>query len=357
MEPAALLDAASRRPLRVTRTEAMHVRVPYAESVRDSLLENYRLESVEPPHLRRWIVRVHTDAGLSGVGEAVPDPRTQLASLGGRSVWDMLHDVSVGPACMIAIYDLAAQAAGLPVSRLFSASPRPAIQQAWWSRCFPPRLMQAEARRGLDAGYTVHKIKTRPYEDLVEQVAAIVEVVPDDYRILIDANGSFISPEGTSAMAQALQPYAQVKAFEEPIPHQDVEGYRKLRGTLPLRLAVHREGVDPRCFAAESLCDAFVVEDFRWGPPLAEKSAACESSGHTLWVENGLHSGISQVFQAHMAAAFPGIELAISLTHVIEDDLVIEPFVVERGGWYTVPTAPGLGVTLDETAVEKYRVA
>ena len=70
-----------------------------------------------------------------------------------------------------------------------------------------------------------------------------------------------------------------------------------------------------------------------------------------------MYSGISQVFQAHMAAALPSVEFTISLTHTLEDDLVVEPFVVERGGLYKVPTKPGLGVTLDEKAVEKYRIA
>jgi L-alanine-DL-glutamate epimerase-like enolase superfamily enzyme len=47
----------------------------------------------------------------------------------------------------------------------------------------------------------------------------------------------------------------------------------------------------------------------------------------------------------------------ISLTHVAEDDIVVEPFVVEKGGYYRVPQKPGLGVTLDQKTLEKYRVA
>jgi hypothetical protein len=39
------------------------------------------------------------------------------------------------------------------------------------------------------------------------------------------------------------------------------------------------------------------------------------------------------------------------------DPFVNEPFVVTKGGIYKVPTGPGLGVTLDEKAVDKYRVA
>jgi L-alanine-DL-glutamate epimerase-like enolase superfamily enzyme len=57
-----------------------------------------------------------------------------------------------------------------------------------------------------------------------------------------------------------------------------------------------------------------------------------------------------------MAAAAPSVEFTISLTHIGEDDLVVEPFVVEDGGLYKVPTKPGLGVTLDDNALEKYRV-
>jgi len=257
---------------------------------------------------------------------------------------------------MVAIYDLAAQAASIPVARLFSANPRRTIQQIWWSHSLRPSLMQAEVKRGLEQGYTVHKVKARPYEDTVAQVAAIAEVAPHDYQILVDANGSFGSPGKALAVAEELRRFHQVKAFEQPIAHEDVVGHRHLRRDLPLRLAVHWEAVDVRTFVFESLCDAFVVEDFLWGPALTAKSSICQLSGQKLWVENGLFTGISQAFQAHQAAALPNVEFTISLTHIAEDDIVVEPFQMDRGR-YKLPQKPGLGVTLDEKAVEKYRVA
>ncbi len=345
-----------RNEVKITRTEAYNVRIPYATHLRENMLQNYRRENSNRPDYPTWIVRIHTDAGLIGVGEGGQDPRPRLAGIEGRSVWELVHNVSLGPAVMIAIYDLAAQATAVPVSRLFSPNPRPVIRQIWWSHSFRPSLMQAEAKRGLNLGYTVHKIKARPYEDVAEQVAAIAEVVPRDYQILVDANGSFLSPDKTLAVAQTLQRYFQVKGFEQPIPHEDILGYRRIHRDLPFRLAVHWEGVDARSFILESICDAFVVEDFLWGPPLMQKSALCDLSGQKLWVENGLYTGISQVFQAHMASAAAAVEFTISLTHIGEDDLVIEPFVVEEGGLYKIPAKPGLGVTLDDNAVEKYRV-
>ena len=104
------------------------------------------------------------------------------------------------------------------------------------------------------------------------------------------------------------------------------------------------------------LCSEPFSPDWRWGPALNEKSELCRLTGQTLWVENGLFTGISQVFQAHQCSALPNVEFTISLTHIGEDDIVEEPFTVEKGGFYRIPTKPGLGVTLDQKALDKYRV-
>ena len=356
VRPSALF-AAGKPALRITRTEAFGLRIPFHPRVRENMQENYQRENVDRPAYLPWIVKIHTDSGLIGLGESKDDPRPHLAQLEGRSAWELLQNGAVGPGIMIAIYDLVAQAGGVPIARLFSPTPRPVVQHTWWSHCLRPALMQAEAKRGLELGYRVHKVKARPYEDPAEQMAAIAAVAPDDYQLYMDANGSFGSPGKTFAVAKSLGGIRQVKGFEQPIAHEDLVGYRQIRKDLTLRLAVHYEAVDTRSFMLESLCDAFVVEDWRWGPALTEKSELCKLTGQKLWVENGLFSGISQVFQAHQCAALPNVEFIISLTHVAEDDIVVEPFTVEQGGYYRIPAKPGLGVTLDQKALEKYRVA
>jgi L-alanine-DL-glutamate epimerase-like enolase superfamily enzyme len=349
--------AAAAHKLRITRTEAFGLRIPFHERVRENMLENYRRENIDRPAYYPWIVKIHTDAGLIGLGESAQDPRAKLEHMEGRSIWDFLNDGAVGPGIMIALYDLVAKAGGIPICKLFSPQPRPLIAHTWWSHCLRPALMRSEAQRGLELGYRVHKVKARTYEDPAEQMAAVAEVVPSDYQILMDANGSFGSPGRTFAVAESLRRFNFVKGLEQPIAHEDLVGYRQIRKGLPLRLAVHYEAVDTRSFMLESLNDAFVVEDWRWGPALTEKSELCQFTGQKLWVENGLFSGISQVFQAHQCAALQAVEIIISLTHVAEDDIVVEPFVVEKGGYYRVPQKPGLGVTLDQKALEKYRVA
>ena len=341
--------------MRITKVEAVPVRIPFHPLVRENLIENFRRENSNRTHYATWVVRIWTDEGLVGLGEAPRDPREALGRCVGRAPAEFLHDDSLGGA-LVAVCDLVAQAAGIPVSRLFSPAPREKVRQIWWSHSFRPALLAAEARRGIALGYAAHKIKARPYEDLVEQMGALSEVVPRDYDVVIDANSSFQNHARTLDVAEALRKHHFVKGFEEPIPSSDLAGYRALHEKLPVRLAVHWEKVDARAFVLGRLCDAFVVEDLLWGKAMLSKIGITDYSQQTLWVENGLYTGISQVFQAHQAAAFAAFEYAISLTHIGEDDLVVEPFTMDRGS-YRVPVKPGLGITLDEAALDKYRAA
>jgi L-alanine-DL-glutamate epimerase-like enolase superfamily enzyme len=142
-------------------------------------------------------------------------------------------------------------------------------------------------------------------------------------------------------------------AVESPITYRDIEGFRQLKGKCPLRLAEHM-GSEPMAFLQEGLLQAWVIGG-PLGRTMAQRALMAEVTGVPLWVEYGTQSGIAQVFQAHQAAAYPAIEYTITCTHCLEDDFVVEPFVMEDGA-YKLPRKPGLGVTLDENAVDKYRI-
>jgi L-alanine-DL-glutamate epimerase-like enolase superfamily enzyme len=113
-------------------------------------------------------------------------------------------------------------------------------------------------------------------------------------------------------------------------------------------------GQEPMVFIREGLLQAFVLGG-PIGRTMTQRALMAEVTGIPLWIEYGIQSGIAQVYQAQQAAAYPGIEYCIAVTHCLEDDFMVEPFRMESG-YYTVPTKPGLGVTLDMAAVEKYRV-
>jgi L-alanine-DL-glutamate epimerase-like enolase superfamily enzyme len=360
--PAAALAVAARATppsglgMKITRFDVMPVRVPFHSRLRENFIESYRKQNRNQTSYDSTMVRLYTDAGLVGVAEAGFAPaatRELLQKMVGRSPWEFAFDDSRG-GILMAVYDLMGQAAGVPVSKLFAPNPERFIQQTWWSHCFRPGLMQAEAKLAAESGYRVHKVKARPWEDPVQHAAVISGVVPSDYRVWFDANSSWESVGRTLDFARELHKYPIVFGLETPIPNANTEGYRQLRGKLGLRLADHMEGLNALRYIRESILDAFIVGSGSLGRAMLAKGSLGEFFGVRLWVENGINTGISQVFQAHQAAAFPAIEFTISVTHTLEDDMMKEPFVM-KGGFYEVPRGPGLGVTLDDAAIEKYR--
>lgn len=326
------------------------------ERVREAWQRSFVRQGRFQTHYEPAIVQLFTDDGLVGVGDAdMPLEAAQavLDSLVGTSPWEHLLEDRLG-GVLAAIYDLLGKATELPVAKLFSSQTKQRVRQTWWSQCFPPELMAAEAKRGADLGYRVHKVKARPWEDPLEQAAAICEAIPRDMRVWVDANAWWGSLGRTLHFCERLAGFHNYFAIESPFSRERLDDYRRLKGKTALLVSEHMPA-DPMPFVREGLVDAFVVGK-PMGRTLVQRALMAERTRIPLWVEHSISSGINQVFQAHQAAAFPGIEYAISVTHVLEDDLMLEPFEM-RDGFYEVPRSPGLGVSLDMDAIEKYRTA
>ena len=341
---------------RITRYELIRTRVPMDQRVREAWQRSFFRQGRFQTHYEPVIVKLFADDGLVGIGDAdmaAGSARQILESLVGSSPWEHMLDDRLG-GILVAIYDLIGKAAGLPVSKLFAAQTKTRIQQTWWSQCFPPDLMASEAKRGADLGYRVHKVKARPWEDPIAQAEAICDVIPRDMRVWVDANAWWGSVGRTLHFCERLSSFHHYFAIESPFARERIEDYRLLKGKTALQVTEHIPA-DPMPFVRDGLVDAFVVGK-PMGRTLVQRALMAEETRIPLWVEHSISSGVNQVFQAHQAAAFPGIEYAISVTHVLEDDLMLEPFEM-KDGFYEVPREPGLGVSLDMDAIEKYRVS
>jgi L-alanine-DL-glutamate epimerase-like enolase superfamily enzyme len=358
----AVAAPASAKSMRISRYELMPVRVPMHERVREAWQASFFRQGRFQTHYEMTLLRLHTDEGLTGIADAamsgigklnVARAESVLNKMVGHSPWEYLLDDSLG-GILVAVYDLVGQACGLPVSRLFAANPKDRIIRTWWSQCYPPPLMAAEARLAASLGYRVHKIKVRPWEDPVKQVAAICEAVPKDYRVWADANSSWESVGRTLFFLDQLKQFHNLFGIESPF-RRDASLYRELKGKAALRVAEHMVR-EPMPFIRENLVGAFVVGEMLLGKTTVQRALMAEVTGIPLWIEHSPYCGINHVFQAHQTAAFPGIEYAVSMVEELEDDVVVEPFRMENG-FYQVPLKPGLGITLDENAVEKYRVS
>ncbi len=353
--------------LRVARYEVFSVRVPFAERVREAWTRSWEHQKRDQRDYELHFVKLYSASGLVGIGEAKM-PRAQaeakLKAMVGREPREYLGNDDIR-GLLIAAADLLGKAAGVPVARLINPKARKRIQPTWWSQCFPPALMASEAKLGASLGYRIHKVKARPWEDPIAQASAICGAIPKSMKVWVDANSTWETVEKTMEVTRELAKFKNYFAIESPVARQNVDGYRRLKamrreGKLPLLVAEHVDAMltsgELETWTREGLLDAWIAGAPKLGAYMKTLSEGAEAARVPVWIEHSIDNGIAQVFQAHQVAAYTGLEYAIAISHVLEDDCMLEPFTV-RDGYFAIGDKPGLGVSLDEAAIDKYRIA
>ncbi len=356
--------------MKITQIEHIAVHIPYQERVREHLQKGWNLgnratdeefqekkeafyqewKNSSPPSVKASLYRVHTDEGLIGLGEGSTLSDEQLRAYVGRSPFEFIMDDSTGP-LQIAFYDLMGQSLGLPITRLLGPG-RESAPLAYWSHCFPPEALQLEAKIALENGFKVHKFKRRAHTDVVEQIAAIAEVAPEDYEVTIDPNQTFGTLERALSIGRELKKYPQVHCLESPIDQSDIEGYRKIKQELGFPLAHHMGTPEPIDALYSESYDYFILGG---GVANVMRNAhICGARNKPFWMQLGNEAtGISSLFMLHLAAAIPNATLGhVSLFILLEHDLLQESLKV-REGQVKIPEKPGLGADLDLDAVDR----
>jgi len=332
--------------MKITQIEAIPVKVPYHEGIGEMMVERNLYQG-------NTVYKVHTDAGIVGIGEAEGQPNEELQQYVGRDPFEFMNGLAPTP-LQQATYDIMGKALGVPVHQLVGDKVQDKVAIGYWSIDMPPEEWAEEAKRAYSLGYRLHKIKARPWHDIIEQVEAITEVVPSDYKLRIDPNDSFETPAKSIEVAKELRDY-NIEAFESPIPQGDIEGYRTLKRELGYPLAHHMGNPEPIAALHSDVYDYFIL-----GARVAStmrNAHICAARNKPFWMQLGTEAtGISVLFMLHMAAAIPNATLAhVSLFLLLEHQLLQEPLKIENGQMI-IPNKPGLGADLDLDAVERYRV-
>ena len=354
---------------------------------------------------RYVIVRVHTDEGISGFGEA-----TVLLQWGGdwgryfgespQTTVHMVEDV-LGPAlagtdpfaielahqtmnravkgypyakCAIdlALHDIKGKALGVPVYELLGGLARRAVPVAHSLGIIDLDTMRDEAETAVGDGVRTIKVKIgiEPDRD-VEAVRAVREVVGDDVAIVVDANQGYPTPKVAIDVLRRIGEY-RVRYAEQP-----VEGLE--------RVARVARSVDVPIMADESAWNAHdileihrleaadVISLYTTKPgglaPAKKAAAVAEAVGFPCNVNGSAETGVGNAGNLHLAASSSCVtEACVIPVTTLEgraqtkvagrfylDDIVTEPFAYEDG-CLIVPERPGLGIELDEAKLEQYRV-
>lgn len=330
----------------------------------------------------RWLfLKVHTNAGIVGLGEPIVEGRALTCAEAVREIepylvgkdprqvvhhWQAIYRHAFyrgGPVLTsalsgidMALWDIKGKALGVPVYELLGGPTRNRVR-VYAHGSTPDRIKQAMALgfRAFKTGPT----KRRPSRYVetpadvryaAERFAELRDAAGDDVDIGIDFHGA-ISPATAKLLIKALEPY-QPMFVEEPINCQDHALMAEIaRGThLPI-------ATGERVFT-------------KWGfREVLEKRAAtilqpdlCHAGGIT---EVRLIAGMAEAYYASIAPHNPlgpislaaGVQLAASIPNFLCQEQVSlgagylkKPFVV-RDGYLDLPTAPGLGIELDEDAL------
>ncbi|RYZ19564.1 MAG: dipeptide epimerase, partial [Chitinophagaceae bacterium] len=189
------------------------------------------------------VVQIETDDGRTGWGECSPYRTINGESLHtclavGREIAQVLKgrdaddiegavremdrliyaNTSIKSAFDIALHDLAAQGAGLPLYAWLGGSRDKELRTDMTVSIGAPEKMAADAARFVAEGFPYIKVKLGQELELdVARIRAIREVVPMELPLRIDANQGWGNADNAIAVLRALAPFG-IEHCEEPIP-------------------------------------------------------------------------------------------------------------------------------------------
>ncbi|MGY8822473.1 MAG: mandelate racemase/muconate lactonizing enzyme family protein [Candidatus Latescibacterota bacterium] len=298
---------------------------------------------------RVYIYRLETDNGLVGYGDQTHGLADAESLVGQNPAAIMLRDeIGFGP--QLAALDLVGQANQVPVHALLGQQIRTRCPISWWDIDMPAADWTAEARESLKRGYTTFKMKARPWRDIVAQTDAVAKVVPTDYKFDVDFNGFLLNQAKAEIMLQKLDENDQIGIYESPFYlHRDLDGARLLRERVRKPIVEHFQ----EQYLRNDCSDGFVIG----GGTSATLQHGILAAAHNkpFWLQL-VGTGITTAYAAHLGSVLTHAQLPYITCHELwKSDLLKKPIDIVDG-YMAVPQKPGLGVEVDEKAIEKYRV-
>lgn len=307
------------------------------------------------------ITRVRTeDPEIVGYGESCyiytsgNSSEETRARVIGENPAGLLKDDSLGLDLQMALYDVVGKAMDLPVHALL---PLPKIRDwcplGWWNTDMPPEVLAEEAASAYAKGYRFHKLKARPWIDVYAQADAVAGATPPDFLIDFDWNDMLLHAANAAPVLQELDKHPRAALYEGPIPQRDIEGYAQLRSKISKPLAIHF-GLPPFPTAIrEQMCDGFVV--FGGVAAVLEQGILCAAFEKPFFLQQ-VGNGLTTAMIAHLGSVLTHARWpAITVMNNYADDLLVEPLMIHEGCVRT-PDGPGLGITVNEDALERYRM-
>lgn len=373
--------------------------IPDLMKITDITLDRVRLP-LDPPLRAAWdpdprpvfdatIVRVHTDDGVVGIGsgDTMDGFDAYRHLFVGTDPLAIARHVRAIETCALhgghywpleaALWDLAGKVAGLPVATLFGGTYEAVPAYASFCVLRPPAERAEVAQRVAEEGFRAVKIRVDRdrADEGVAAVAAVREALGADVAIMVDLNqawrmaGDVAPATDLAATRRLVRRLAELDVFwvEEPLPYADADGMRTLRADNPgLRIAA---GEMQRSFGELlRLLDGDALDVYQPDVVLAAGMSRVRTLAelallrHRAFTPHSWTNGIGVLANLHVSAGVGGgpyFEFPYDppdWTPARRDFPLAQPLTVGDDGMLAVPSTPGLGFTLDEEAIARWRV-
>jgi galactonate dehydratase len=342
------------------------------------------------------IVRVSTDEGIAGLGEATLEGKeravqgaiTEVAEavtgLDPTRIAGTMYELTRdwywrgGPVIMtalsaleMALWDISARDLGVPVSRLFGGATRDRVRayaNGWFSGAVTPEDYAAAARRTVETGF--RGLKWDPFENydltitsqqldrVLAQIDAVRSAVGRHVEIFIEGHGRF-DVRHAIQIAREIAPFDPVW-FEEPCPPDNLDALADVRRASPVPIAAGerwfgRQGFVPAL--ARQAVD-FVQPDVTHAGGLSELAfiSTLAATSYVGFAPHNPSGPLSTAATLQLGATLPNFRyLEIMATDVPwRPHITNERLTLTEEGDVIVPAGIGLGIELDLDVIAQH---
>lgn len=371
--------------MRITRVEAVPVRIPIKP-------ERRMITALGKHEVSDYVlVKLETDVGITGVGEA-----TVMPIWSGESVWGAYaliqhlfapaligcdpadiddihqrmstltyHNWFTRAAIEMACLDAVGKEAGKPIFDLFDGTCRPlTIRNRFSLGGYPPELAAERAAERVAAGFDTIKIKVGldPAGD-VARVRAVREAVGPDISLMVDANGGWTEEQAIWTIERITE--YRLTLVEQPLRRGNYSGLRRVREQTGCRILA-----DESCFdeieavelIEQGCCDVLSLYPGKNGGITPARRIAALAARHNIpcSIGSNLEWDLGAAAMLHFIVSSPNMQVDLYPGDCLgpyyhEVSIATNPLQI-AGPLTTLNTTPGLGIDVNWNVIETQRI-